>query len=384
VLAGSRAVLFISHMANDMLYASIPPLLPLLGVQKGFTVAALGVIPAAYMVVASFLQVGVGILFDKRPSVLYIPIGLSVGGAAVASIGFLDNYYLLVVAAVFGGVGSALFHPTATSLSSSSAKRSVSVSLFIAGGGLGLAAGAFLSSQLAQILGTHATAVFLPVTVAAAIASILFVKNNTGKNMQAVGGHVGKAWNTPLMLLVIASLLRGILMMSLVTYLPLYLAAEGYNLAGAGGILTLLLLTGAAGMVQAGFLAEKFGRLKVTTALLILSGLLCISIVSIPIIYVFVPVAFLGFFIQAIVPLMVAETHELLPNNLGLASALIYGVTLGLSNLVVPLVGAAIDIWGYRPVFTGLVLLPFIGSLLVVRVQISRKSVSSILNGKVG
>jgi FSR family fosmidomycin resistance protein-like MFS transporter len=382
MLVGLRTVLFVSHVANDMLYTSIPPLLPLLALERGFSAAALGVIPAAYMVTASFLQMGIGLLYDKRPSVKYIPLGLIVGGCAVASMGFIDNYYLIIAAAVLGGVGSALFHPTATSLSSSSANRSVSVSFFIAGGGVGLALGALLSSQLAGLAGLRATAVYLPITIAAATASQLFLKNDLGRNKQLVNQAVGKELNKPLMLLATAAVFRGILYMSLITYLPLYLTRQGYNLAGAGGILTLLLLSGAAGMVPAGFLAERFGRLNLVAALLVISGLLCFSIVSMPVEYVFIPIAFLGFFIQAVIPLMVAESHEFLPNNLGFASALIYGVTLGLSNLVVPLVGAAIDIWGYRPVFMGLVSLPFFGSLIVVKVQTSRNKISSVVSGK--
>ncbi len=384
MLVGSRTILFISHLANDMLYTSIPPLLPLLALQRGFSVAALGVIPATYMVVASFLQMGIGILYDKRPSVNYVPIGLLLGGAAISSIGFIDNYYLIVTASVLGGVGSALFHPAATSLSSSSSNRSVSLSFFIAGGGVGLALGAFLSSQLAQLTGLNATAVYLPITFTTAIASILFLKNNPEKNKRVVSEGVSRAWNIPIMLLLVAAVFRGILVVSLITYLPLYLATQGYNVASAGGILTLLLLTGAAGMVPAGFLAEKLGRLKLAAALLALSGLLCILIVTIPVAYVFIPVAVLGFFIQAVIPLMVAETHEFLPNSLGFASALIYGVTLGLSNLAVPFVGAAIDIWGYRPVFMALVSLPLVSSLIMIKLQISKRSVSSVLSEKAG
>jgi MFS transporter, FSR family, fosmidomycin resistance protein len=381
LLLGRNVVLFMSHMANDMIYSSLPPLLPLLAAQRGLSAAALGVIPAAYMAVASFLQMGVGVLYDKRPTVNYVPLGLLIGGAAIASIGYLDNYFLLVACAVIGGVGSAFFHPTATSLSSSSANRSVSVSFFVAGGGIGLTLGALLSSQMAGQMGLKATTIYLPITMAAAFTALLLLRNNV-ENKRKAATPVSKVWSARLLLLLTAAVFRGVLTMSYITYLPLYLSTQGYTVAGAGVILTLLLLAGAAGMVPAGFLADKFGRLKVVAVLLALSCVLSILIVNMPAEYVFLPVAFLGFFAQAVIPLLVAEAHEVLPNNLGLASALMYGASIGLSNLAVPVVGAAIDHWGYRPVFLALSSLPFIGSMLIVKIQTIRYSFGTVLSGK--
>ncbi len=375
-LLRQNVVLFMSHVANDMIYTSLPPLLPLLAAQRGLSAAALGVIPAAYMTVASFLQIGVGLLYDRRPTVNYVPLGLLIGGASIALIGYLDNYFLLVACAVIGGLGSAFFHPTATSLSSSSTNRSVSVSFFIAGGGIGLTLGALLSSQIAGHVGLKATIIYIPITMAAASTALILLRENQEDKRAKVATSASRVWSARLLLLLTAAVFRSVLIMSYITYLPLYLSTQGYTVAGAGVILTLLLLTGAAGMVPAGFLADRFGRLKVVSVMLALSCIFSILIVNIPNEYVFLPVAFLGFFAQAVIPLLVAETHEVLPNNLGLASALMYGAAIGFSNLAVPIVGAAIDLWGYRPVFLALSSLPFIGSMLIVRVQTIRYSLA--------
>jgi FSR family fosmidomycin resistance protein-like MFS transporter len=195
---------------------------------------------------------GVGMLYDKRPTVNYVPLGLLIGGAAIALIGYLDNYFLLVACAVIGGVGSAFFHPTATSLSSTSANRSVSVSFFVAGGGIGLTLGALLSSQMAGQMGLKATTIYLPITMAAAFTALLLLRNNV-ENKRKAATPVSKVWSARLLLLLTAAVFRGVLTMSYITYLPLYLSTQGYTVAGAGVILTLLLLAGVAGMVPAGF-----------------------------------------------------------------------------------------------------------------------------------
>ncbi|MCS7137413.1 MAG: hypothetical protein NZ941_03480, partial [Candidatus Caldarchaeum sp.] len=78
-------VLFFGHMANDSLYTSLPPLLPVLALQYSQSAATLGLIPAAYLMTASFLQIGVGYLHDKKRLTILMPVGLLLGGLSVAS-----------------------------------------------------------------------------------------------------------------------------------------------------------------------------------------------------------------------------------------------------------------------------------------------------------
>ncbi|MCS6784197.1 MAG: MFS transporter, partial [Candidatus Caldarchaeum sp.] len=60
-------------------------------------------------------------------------------------------------------------------------------------------------------------------------------------------------------------------------------------------------------------------------------------------------------------PILVALSHDIMPKNLGMASALMYGFTFGVANLAVPFVGAAADSFGYDPVFIMLALFPLAG-----------------------
>ncbi|MEM4352462.1 MAG: hypothetical protein QXV68_02455, partial [Candidatus Caldarchaeum sp.] len=76
-------------------------------------------------------------------------------------------------------------------------------------------------------------------------------------------------------------------------------------------------------------------------------------------------------------PLLVAISHDMLPNNLGFASALIYGFTFGMVNVVVPVIGLAIDVYGYAPVFAVVSFAPFVSAALVSRIPASRVSLST-------
>ncbi|MEM2225533.1 MAG: MFS transporter [Candidatus Caldarchaeum sp.] len=376
-MKGRLLTLSFSHMSNDMLYTALPPLLPLLAQQHNLSTAALGLIPAAYMISASFLQIAVGAFYDRKQSVVMMPLGLAAGGFAIASIGFLPTYWAIFSAAVLGGVGSAFFHPVATSLSSASQKRSMTVSVFMIGGDIGLALGSLVCSLAVSAMGLNGTLLLVFPPLAMAIASSRIKNENINNTVQKMGAAFRSAGLKHLFMLLAAAILRGVAITSLITYLPLYLASRGYAVAHAGSLLTVMLIAGAGGMLSSGLLSVKFGKTRVAAIYLLFSGILLLALVFTPTTYIIIALFLLGFVILAVHPLLVAASHDLLPNNVGMASALMYGVTLGLANLTVPLVGVLIDLLGYSTVFTFLSALPIAAALLASRINVEKPAFSN-------
>ncbi|MCS6769125.1 MAG: MFS transporter, partial [Candidatus Caldarchaeum sp.] len=311
---------------------------------------------------------------DRKPVYRLMPAGLLLGGLSVAAVGLLENYYLIFAAAVLGGVGSALYHPVATSLSSVSGKRSMSVSVFMTGGDLGLALGSLVCTLAVALLGLSGTVVLLlmPLTMAFLLTRLELQPLKTQK--QQLGDEVKAVGLRSIYLLVGASVLRGLAVMSMITYLPLYLASQGYALTHAGGGLTLMLLAGAGGMITAGFLATKLGKKRVVTFLLLAASLTAFLTPLTPSGLVLIPVSLFGFVALAAHPLLVAISHDMLPNNLGVASALIYGFTFGVVNVLVPVVGLAIDIYGYTTVLTAVAFFPLLSALFASRIPTRKMS----------
>ncbi|MCX8202101.1 MAG: hypothetical protein N3H84_08400, partial [Candidatus Caldarchaeum sp.] len=60
----------------------------------------------------------------------------------------------------------------------------------------------------------------------------------------------------------------------------------------------------------------------------------------------------------------------IMPKNLGMASALMYGFTFGVGNLFVPVAGLAVDFSSYETVFLALTCLPVAAALIVSRISI--------------
>lgn len=361
-------LLFFGHLANDSLYTSLPPLLPILALHHNLSTASLGLIPAAYLMTASFMQVGVGYLHDRKNLNILMPVGLLLGGFTIASIGFTDSYFLILFLAFLGGIGSALFHPIATSLSSISARRSTSVSFFMTGGDLGLAAGSFICSAAVAVMGLKGTA-FLAVLPLAAATLLLLSLRQTPSPVKTADNKYARSDVKKLLTALTASFLRATTNVALITYLPLYLSSKGFGIPFAGGILTVMILAGAVGMISAGFLGDKIGKKQTAQAYLLFSAALIPVAVSTSAEYALLTFPLIGVGLFGAHPILVALSHDIMPKNLGMASALMYGFTFGVANLAVPFVGAAADSFGYDPVFIMLALFPLAGALVVSKIS---------------
>ncbi|MEM4573482.1 MAG: MFS transporter [Candidatus Caldarchaeum sp.] len=361
--------LFFAHFANDSLYTSLPPLLPVLAAHYGLSTAALGLIPAVYMMTASFLQIIVGHFHDRKNLGLLVPLGLVMGGVAVASIGFVGNYWLFLVLAFVGGVGSALFHPIATALSSIASKRSSSISFFMTGGDLGLAAGSFISTAAIAFFGLNGTAALLFLPIAAAIVTIKVVK--THSNPQPLTKPEPLTNVVKLLSKIISvSFLRASANLTIMTYLPLYLASKGQSLTYSGGVLTTTILAGAFGMISAGFLGDRIGKINTVKIFLIIAAVLIPVAVLSPVEFAWLTFPLIGFSLFASHPVLVAVSHDLSPSRLGMASALIYGFTFGVANIAVPFIGLGIDAFSYQSTFLTLAALPLTAAALIATVKL--------------
>lgn len=367
-LSRPKEVFFLAlgHLANDSLYSSLPPLLPLLVAAYGLSTALVGAVPAIYMVVASFLQPIFGQIYDRRHVNWLMSLGLLMGGLSIMSIGYVGSYSAILAAATVGGLGSALFHPVATSLSSSEAGhgRASNVSLFMLGGNLGLAIGPLIIVSTVgtfSIRGTFA-AVLFPAVAAAALTRM---RNTPSIYGDGSGRHDGVD-RRALALVLLASVLRGTATITLITYMPLYLTRSGLSLGAGGLVLSTMLLAGGAGMVFSGWLADRINRTLVSSAILLTSAPVLLYFPVAPPELAWILAAVMGFTLIAAHPVLVVIAHELLPGRTGLASALIYGVAFGVANLTLPISGLAIDVLGFQKTLQTLPILPAAAGVLTL------------------
>jgi len=338
-------------MITDIYMPVLPAILPILVANNGYSYLAAGLLVTAYNITSSFTQPVVGWLSDKKGLTISVSVSLFFSAFFIALMGLVQDYYLIMAFAVLAALGHACFHPTALSLVSrlcTPENRGTITSYFVVGGNLGYALGPVLAGALVWWLGLPGLAlIIVPALVMVVVLKRLLPGGIAGAredHVLAVAPHEEKTVSyRPFAILMVASILRAWAVFAAITYLPLYLVAQGYSLVTATFIMTLMLLSGVAGQVAGGRISDRIGRKEFMVFGLVL---------AIPFFYLFFattgPVAILaillfGFFLWSTFAVAVAMSHELLPGNVGLASGMMLGLAIGFGGLGVAINGMIAD-----------------------------------------
>jgi FSR family fosmidomycin resistance protein-like MFS transporter len=303
--------------------------------------------------------------------------------------GVAQNYYLIMLFAIIAALGHACFHPTALSLVSRlciQENRGRITSFFVVGGNFGYAIGPVLAGVLVFWLGLPGL-LFL---IFPALFMVFFLKyllpgGITGACISHARPEpkkeVGQS-RKPFMILMIVSILRAWVVFAAITFLPMFLVTRGYDLMTANIIMTLMLLSGVAGQVMGGYISDWIGRKEFM--FIGLAG-------SIPFFYLFfwgsglianIAVLLFGFFLWSTFAVAVAMSHELLPQNVGLASGMMLGLAIGFGGLGVAVNGIIADHYSLAAAL-GTIPIPIVAAMLfMIILPYPWKSLTSHLAGR--
>jgi MFS transporter, FSR family, fosmidomycin resistance protein len=339
-----------AHMVTDIYMPVLPAILPLLILNNGYSYLAAGLLVTAYNVTSSFTQPVIGWLSDTKGLTISVTVSLFISAVFVALMGVAPNYYLIMAFAILAALGHACFHPTALSLVSrlcTTENRGTITSYFVVGGNLGYAIGPVLAGVLVWWLGLPG---LLLLVIPAGIMVLVLRHLLPGGIAAACGQHARPAApagephsKKPFVILIIASILRAWAVFAAITFLPMYLVTLGYDLVTASLIMTLMLLSGVAGQVAGGRISDRIGRKE-----FMVLGL----VGAIPFFYLFftttgllsiLAILLFGFFLWSTFAVAVAMSHELLPQNVGLASGMMLGLAIGFGGLGVAINGMIAD-----------------------------------------
>jgi FSR family fosmidomycin resistance protein-like MFS transporter len=154
---------------------------------------------------------------------------------------------------------------------------------------------------------------------------------------------------------------RAFTMVSLTTYLPLFLTGEGATLWRAGVALSVLQAAGMAGALAGGTVSDWLGRKRVlivslvTTSLFMLVFLAADGWARLP------ALVALGLTALSVTPVLMAVVQESVPDNRALANGTFMAFSFGIRAGVVVVVGVLGDLFGLRLAFTVSALMPLLG-----------------------
>ena len=352
----------------------LPAILPLLIADNGYSYFTAGLLVTAYNITSSFTQPLVGWLSDKKGFSVSISTSLLVSALFVALMGIAHNYYLIMAFAILAALGHACFHPTALSLVNRlcmQENRGRITSYFVVGGNFGYAIGPVLAGVLVFWLGLPGLLFLIFPALFMVVALRYLLPGGIAGACESHARPVSKKGveqsKKPFVILMIASVLRAWAVFAAITFLPMYLVTRGYDLMTASIIMTLMLLAGVAGQVLGGHISDRIGRKEFM--ILGLAG-------TIPFFYLFfassgiiavIAILLFGLFLWSTFAVAVAMSHELLPQNVGLASGMMLGLAIGFGGLGVAVNGMIADHYSLAAAL-GTIPVPIVGALLLMTI----------------
>ena len=369
--------LSICHCLNDTLQSVISAVYPLFKEDLGLSFAQIGLITLVYQSAASVCQPLTGLFFDKWPSAWSLPTVMSFTLVGLLSLAFANTLPLVLCSVALVGIGSSVFHPEASRLTSlaSGGKRGLAQSLFQVGGNLGGSLGPLLAAVFVAPYGRRHIALFTILAFTAIMVMIpvghwyksflLRLRKAEGETLKTSVSRplpMGKTvFSIAILLILIFS--KYIYMASLNSYYTFYLIHKfGVSVQASQLYLFVFLIATAIGTLLGGPIGDRVGRKYVIWASILGAAPFTLIMPHVENLYLTTVLSFcVGLTLSSAFPAILVYAQELLPYKLGLISGLFFGFAFGVAGIASAVLGNMADRYGIEAVYNVCGYMPLIG-----------------------
>lgn len=372
-------IIGICHLLNDSIQAVVPAMFPILEKSMGLSFTQLGIIAFSLNMVSSVIQPVVGIVTDKKPMPYALPVGLTATLFGILGLAFAPSFIWVVIAVLFIGLGSAVFHPEGSRVAYMAAgtRRGLAQSIYQVGGNSGQALAPLITALILVPLGQRGAGWF---TIVAAIAVLLLVYiaiwytkklkldlealKKKGKNAVSTEGDFSKKIVFYLVLLLFLIFARSWYVSGITNYYAFF-AIENYSFSiqEAQVYLFVFLVAGAVGTFFGGPLADRFGKKNIILLSLMGTAPLSILMPFVPPAVAVIILALTGFILMSSFSVTVVYAQELVPGKIGLMSGLTVGLAFGMGAIGSIVLGYLADHIGITLTIILTGFLPLLGAL---------------------
>lgn len=367
--------LSLSHCLNDLLQSVIMAVYPLVKDGLALSFAQVGLITLCYQISASVFQPVVGFYLDKRPNPWFLPLGMCSTFAGLIWMAFSQHLHGVLVAVSLVGVGSSIFHPEASRLTSlsSGGKRGLAQSLFQVGGNLGGSFGPLLAALLIAPYGRQNVALVAVLALVAMVVMLPVCRWYRDKirelKLRPARQQAGREMPFPLgvtvfsiCIIMVLIFSKYIYMASLNSYYTFYLIQKfGVTVQHSQFFLFIFLVATAAGTLVGGPIGDKVGRKYVIWASILGTAPFSLLMPHVNLFWTCVLSFIIGFILSSAFPAILVYAQELLPYKLGLISGLFFGFAFGVAGIASAILGNYADEYGIEYVYQVVAFTPLLG-----------------------
>ncbi|TGE32299.1 MFS transporter [Desulfosporosinus sp. Sb-LF] len=365
-------ILSLAHMLNDMYSNYLPQMLPFLVAATALSTTRAAILVSAFTISSSFIQPIFGYFLDRQGKRWLVHVGTLWMAIMLSLTGLVQNYLLLVLLAGLAGLGTAAFHPQASTMITviSGDRKAVLLSTFVAFGNIGFALSPLLLVPLFQNYGLHATIYTVIPGIFVALLLFFFAPKNDvlGGNAPTLSEVICSLRSARSELLAITSVIaiRSLTYTGLLTILPLYFQAQKLSSIAASHLVFVMLFSGAIGGILGGFISDRYGRKPLIVSSLILATPLFYGFTQTQGTLSIVFLALAGASLLSSFSVTVVAAQEAIPNNKSLAAGLTMGFAGGVGGLLVILIGRIGDLYGLSTAISVLFFLPIAAGIIAL------------------
>ena len=336
----------ISHFLNDMIQSIIPSIYPILKDKFDFSFAQIGIITLIFQMTSSILQPFTGLYADKHPRPYALSIGMCFTLVGLLVLAFAENYLLILLSVSVVGLGSSIFHPTASRVAqlASGGKKSLAQSIFQVGGNGGSALGPLLAAAIILPFGQHSISFF---ALAALLAAIIMIRLGSWykarmayatKHPQKTVGintNISKRAKYGALAILIMLVFSKYFYTSCITSYFTFVLIDKFGISvGASQLCLFVFLAAfAIGTVAGGLLGDKFGRKYVIWFSILGSAPFALIMPYANFAWTIVCTFLSGLIIASAFSSIVVYATDLMPDKVGLIAGIFFGLMFGLGGL---------------------------------------------------
>lgn len=364
----------ISHFLNDMIQSVIPSIYPIIKDKYGYSFAQIGLITLMFQMTSSILQPLTGLYADKRPRPYALSVGMCFTLVGLLMLAFSENYGLIILAVSVVGLGSSVFHPTASRVAqmASGGKKSLAQSIFQVGGNGGSALGPLLAALIVVPFGQKAISWF---ALAALLASLIMLRLGewyklrlayTAKHPSKpllLNNHISRRRKyAALLILVLLIFSKYFYTACITSYFTFFLIDKfGVSVSVSQLCLFVFLAAFAIGTVAGGMLGDKYGRKYVIWFSIVGAAPFSLLLPHVGLVMTIVCVFFSGLIIASAFSSIVVYATDLMPDKVGLIAGIFFGLMFGLGGLGSAFFGWLADRTSIEYIFGISAYLPLLG-----------------------
>lgn len=364
----------ISHFLNDLIQSIIPSIYPIIKDKFDFSFAQIGIITLMFQMASSILQPFTGLYADKHPRPYALSVGMCFTLIGLLMLAFSENYLLILLSVSIVGLGSSVFHPTASRVAqlASGGRKSLAQSIFQVGGNGGSAIGPLLAALIILPFGQHAISWFALAALLAALimirlgawykARLVYVVTHPQKNVTLSNDISKRAKYGALFILVLLIFSKYFYTSCITSYFTFFLIDKfGISVQASQLCLFVFLSAFAIGTVAGGMLGDKFGRKYVIWFSILGAAPFALIMPFANLFWTLVCTFLSGLIIASAFSSIVVYATDLMPDKVGLIAGIFFGLMFGLGGLGSAFFGWLADKTSIEFIFQVSAFLPLLG-----------------------